>query len=143
GVLTRPANRAVVRPAPRVRVDLKRRQIEVRIPHAAWNPRRSTVRLAAGVGLWDKAAASYAQPAQTASATAPGGASPSGEALFNMAFRMHEPIPEIYNPGSSNTIVEGSQGIKADGSWWRERRQGDVLDSGDVSEFSAEVSFAK
>ncbi|MGZ6696102.1 MAG: hypothetical protein ACXVFL_10715, partial [Solirubrobacteraceae bacterium] len=39
-----------------VRVDRTRRQIEVRVPHAAWDPGSSTVRLAAGVGLWDKGA---------------------------------------------------------------------------------------
>ncbi|MDX6666299.1 MAG: hypothetical protein QOG68_2505 [Solirubrobacteraceae bacterium] len=30
-----------------------------------------------------------------------------------------------------------------DGSYWRERRQGDILASGDVTPFSAEVDFAK
>ena len=33
--------------------------------------------------------------------------------------------------------------VKQDGSWWRERRQGDVLAAGDVSPFSAEVDFGK
>src|SRR3954447_18687373 len=34
-------------PAPSVDVDLSRRQIEVTVPHAAWDPRRGTVRMAA------------------------------------------------------------------------------------------------
>src|SRR4051794_38319806 len=72
-----------VSPAPTASVDLPRRQIDVRVPHAAWNPGTSTVRMAAGVGLWDPAANSYLKPGPTASATTPGGASASGEALFN------------------------------------------------------------
>src|SRR3954464_3404219 len=130
-------------PAPTASVDLSRRQIDVRIPHAAWDPGTSTVRMAAGVGLWDPAANSYLKPGPTASATTPGGASASGEALFNMAFRTDEPIPRINYPGTANTIVEGHAGVVQDGSWWRERRQGDVLASGDVSEFRASVDFGK
>ena len=38
-------------PAPLVAVDTARRQIEVRVPHAAWDPTGRVVRLAAGVGL--------------------------------------------------------------------------------------------
>ena len=60
-----------------------------------------------------------------------------------MAFRLDEPVPHIYEPGIANTIAEGSVFVKEDGSWWRERRQGDVLASGDVSEFSANIDFAK
>src|SRR5918995_7102256 len=48
--------------APSVSVDLERRQIEVRVPHGAWDPGRSIVRLAAGVGLWDAAAGEYLAP---------------------------------------------------------------------------------
>ena len=130
-------------PAPTASVDLSRRQIDVRIPHAAWDPGTSTVRMAAGVGLWDPAAGTYLKPGPTATATTPGGASPSGEALFNMAFRTNEPIPHPYDPGTENTIVEGHVGAVQDGSWWRERRQGDVLASGNVTPFSAEVDFSK
>jgi hypothetical protein len=132
-----------VTPAPTASVDLARRQIEVRIPHAAWDPGTSTVRMAAGVGLWNPASGTYLKPGPTATATSPGGASASGEALFNMAFRSNEPIPHIYDPGIANTIAEGHALVQADGSYWRERRQGDVLASGDVSPFSAEVDFSK
>src|SRR4051794_2742655 len=36
-----------------VKVDGERRQIEARVPHSTWDPTGKTVRLAAGVGLWD------------------------------------------------------------------------------------------
>src|SRR5215217_1230285 len=48
--------------APTASVDRGRRQIEVLVPHGAWNPGRGTVRLAAGVGLWDTAAGRYLVP---------------------------------------------------------------------------------
>src|SRR5439155_1271585 len=56
------ASGGVKTPAPSASVDLRRRQFDVRIPHAAWNPGRSTVRMAAGVGLWNTAAGSYLKP---------------------------------------------------------------------------------
>jgi hypothetical protein len=142
-VLTDATSGAVITPAPTASVDTTRRQVDVRVPDAAWDPGTSTVRMAAGVGLWDGSAGTYAKPGPVASATQPGGASPSGEALFNMAFRTSEPIPHIYDPGIANTIAEGHVFVAADGSWWRERRQADVLASGDVSPFAAEVDFAK
>jgi C-terminal binding-module, SLH-like, of glucodextranase len=143
-VLTDATTGTALAPAPTASVDLVRRQIEVRVPHRAWNPGTSVIRMAAGVGLWDLAAGTYLQPGATATATQPGGcAGPPCPALFNMAFRLNEPVPRIYEPGTANTIAEGSVTVKLDGSWWRERRQGDVLATGDVSEFNAEVDFGK
>jgi hypothetical protein len=142
-VLADAATGAPVTPGPTAAVDTTRRQIEVRIPHAAWNPGTSLVRMAAGVGLWDKAANQYLKPGPVASASQPGGAATDGAALFNMAFRRNEPVPKIYEPGIANTIVEGGVFVAQDASWWRERRQADVLASGDVSAFSATVDFAK
>ena len=40
-------------PAPTATVDRERRQVTVLLPHAAYDPGAGTVRLAAGVGLWD------------------------------------------------------------------------------------------
>lgn len=143
-VLTDATTGAALTPAPTASVDLVRRQIDVRVPHRVWNPGTSVIRMAAGVGLWDGAAGTYLQPGPTATATQPGGcASPPCPALFNMAFRLDEPVPHIYEPGTANTIAEGSVLVKLDGSWWRERRQGEVLATGDVSEFNAEVDFGK
>src|SRR3954452_21197937 len=66
-----------------VRLDMKRRQIEARVPTKAWNPGRKAVRIAAGVGLWDVAAKKYLLPGPAASAGAPGGAgSASAPAAF-------------------------------------------------------------
>src|SRR4051794_16146634 len=45
---------AAKQPAPTAAVDLTRRQIDVRVPHAAWDPGTSKVRITIGVGLWDK-----------------------------------------------------------------------------------------
>ena len=131
-------------PAPTASVAADRRQIDVRVPTAAWNPGTGGVRMAAGVGLWDPARGAYAAPNPgPASATTPGGAAPSRAALFNVAFRTAEPLPQISNPGVANTIAEGGAGVDLDGTWWRERAQADALAAGDVSRFSASVDFGK
>ncbi|MEA2497393.1 MAG: hypothetical protein QOJ29_5304, partial [Thermoleophilaceae bacterium] len=141
--LLRASDGHALSPAPTVTVDQNRRQIEVRLSHKTWNPGRGTVRIAMGVGLWDKQAGNYLQPGTTASATTPGGATASHEALFNMGFRTDEPVPKINTPGIANTIVEGHVLVQQDAAYWRERQQGDVLASGDVTPFAAEVSFKK
>src|SRR3954452_22706030 len=71
--LTDAATGAVRSPASSVSVDLARRQSEVRVPHAAWDPRTRSGRMAAGVGLWDAAAGDYRSPG-----------------LVNLAFRASE-----------------------------------------------------
>jgi len=142
-VLTDAASGAEITPAPTVGVSMLRRQFEVFVPHAAWNPGTSVVRMEAGVGLWDLTGGAYLKPGPTATETQPGGCAGTCAALFNMAFRTNEPVPRIYEPGTANTIAEGSVTVKLDGRWWRERRQAEVLASGDVSEFNAEVDFGK
>jgi pimeloyl-ACP methyl ester carboxylesterase len=142
-VLTSAQTGKALSPAPKVSVNLARHQFQVLVPHTAWNPRRSTVRMALGTGLWDKNAGTYLRPGPVASATQPGGASENGEAIFNLAFRTHEPVPKIYSPGIANTIAEGGVLVKEDGSWWRERDQADALANGDVSQFAAEINFGK
>ena len=120
-------------------VDTDRRQIEVRVPHSAWNPGTGKVRLAAGVGLWDKANDRYLIPGQDADATHPGGAGslPSPSAFFNAAFRTEEPTPLANDP--ENT---------ASAAWWRDRAQGSALrgngvTGGSLAPFGAEVDFGK
>ena len=138
------ASGTVLAPAPTASVNARRRQFDVRVPKSAWDPGAGKVRMAAGVGLWDPAAGRYLSPTPgAASATRPGGAAPSGAALFNLAFRYDEPLPKISSPGVANTIFEGAAGVALDGSWWRERAQGDTLAAGDISRFSATVDFAK
>ena len=123
-------------PAPTVSVDLARRQITVEVPHSEWEPGTSTVRLAAGVGLWDEATGSYLLPGAVASATQPGGAgaATSPAAFFDVAFRYNaqEPLP-----GTPGPTTETSP------AWWRESAQAQALASGDISAFHAEVDFAK
>ena len=113
-------------PAPAVSVDLERRQIEVRVPHTAWDPGRRTVRMAAGVGLWDAAAGGYRSPG-----------------LVNLGFRGSEPQPDPEVVDQGWTLGDAAVTAKADAAWWRERAQADALRSGDVSAFHGDVSFAK
>lgn len=131
------SNKAVSGPAPSVAVDRRRHQITILVPHRDWNPHRSTVRFAMGVGLWDAASHGYLLPQQTASATAPGGAgsATSPAAFFNVAFRSNsqEPMP---SPDAGAAAL-------TDARWWRDAAQGTALASGNISQFFAKVSFAK
>ncbi|HUE26789.1 MAG TPA: glucodextranase DOMON-like domain-containing protein [Solirubrobacteraceae bacterium] len=124
-------------PAPAVTVDPTTRQIEVDVPHADWNPGTSTVRFAMGVGLWDSSTGTYLLPQATASATEPGGGGTASNppAFFNVAFRTNsqEPLPSV-TAGSGSII---------DPRWWRDEAQGTALATGDISQFYANVSFAK
>ncbi len=119
----------------RVRVDRRRRQISVTVSHKDWNPRRRTVRLAAGVGLWNAARGRYLLPGAIADATTSGGAGTAGApaAFFNVAFRTAEP---------RQSVTEGTK-VLTDPAWWRDRAQGAALAKGDISPFFARVSFAK
>ncbi len=119
--------------APRVLVDVKRRQITVRVSHKQWNPRRRKVRLAAGVGLWDAAKGSYLLPQAAATAAHPGGAGTASApaAFFNVAFRTHEPFPKV---------TEGLTAV-TNAAWWRDRTQGTDLAAGDISGLHATVNF--
>jgi hypothetical protein len=124
-------------PAPTVTVDLSRRQIEVDVPHADWNPGSNTVRFAMGLGLWDRSNGRYLVPQPTASATEPGGSggAASPPAFFNVAFRTNsqEPLP---SPTQGLTVA-------TDPRWWRDEAQGTALASGDISKFYANVNFAR
>lgn len=129
-----------VGPAPTVAVDTARNQVTVRVPHAAWNPGRRTVRTTIGTGLWDRAAGTYLAPAPTsATATRPGGGSPLGVAIVNVGPRRNEPWPLL----AGLTIADTAVGAGATTAFWRERQQGTQLALGDVSPFSANVDFGK
>jgi len=122
-------------PAPRVTVLKENRQIEISVPHAAWAPGSATVRLAAGVGLWDTAANQYLVPGNAATATKPGGAGtvPAPPAFFNVAFRFDEPLPAVSDPTST----------VGNSAWWRDEQQVQSLRTGDLSPFHADVDFGK
>src|SRR5947209_4068935 len=141
--LTDPATGAAAAPAPTVAVDLTRRQFDVRVPHAAWDPGRGTVRMTIGVGLWDPQTGHYLVPAAgSATATTPGGAGPTGAAIVNVGPRLNEPYPDLSLP-STFTLGDSAVGAAVQARWWRERNQADALRLGDVSPFSADVDFAK
>jgi hypothetical protein len=126
--------------APTVHVDMTRRQIEVDVPHGAWNPGPQTVRLAMGVGLWNGATHSYLLPQATRSATTPGGAGPLAllpvgagpAAFFNVAFR-HEPTEPVVPP----------EFVAVNPAWWSDSAQGAALANHDISPMFVNVDFGK
>jgi dienelactone hydrolase len=124
-----------ITPAAKVKVYRRRDQIEVLVPHEAWDPGTSVVRMAAGTGLWDEATDAYLTPGSQATATTPGGAGGLAKppAFFNVAFRYDEPAPTIGDAAS----------VLGDPSWWRDHQQAHVLATGDISTFHAAVDFAK
>jgi predicted esterase len=133
--LLRAGSGKAVHPAPDVTVSERRRQIQVRVPHRAWNPHRRTVRLAAGVGLWDSSSHSYLIPGAASDEAHPGGAAGLSDptAFFNVAFRNREPWQHPFPPAT----------VFTDPAWWRDREQGNALANGNLSPFSAKVDFSK
>jgi hypothetical protein len=121
--------------APSVSVDTTRRQIQVQVPHSDWNPGSGVVRLAAGVGLWDKTSNSYLVAQAAADATHPGGAGSlsAPTSFFNVAFRGAEPMPKVSDLTATAT----------DPAWWRDQQQGQALAQGDLTPFHADVDFGK
>jgi predicted esterase len=111
----------------KVKLSRKRRQIELRVPHRTWNPKRRTVRIWAGVGLWDAASKGYLTP--------PGGTGTAANpaAFYNVAFRTSEPAQK---PTEGTNVLENA-------AWWRDRDQGTALAAGDISALHADVSFRK
>jgi pimeloyl-ACP methyl ester carboxylesterase len=128
---------------PSVSTDLTRRQVDVRVPHSAWNPGSAKVRMEIGVGLWDTSANSYLapQPGQASDST-PGGGSPTGAALFNVGPRFNEPLPEITQV-PTYSMADSAVGGMVQAAWWRDKEQATALTTGDISEFHADVDFAK
>jgi hypothetical protein len=118
-----------------VTIDAARRQIEVRVPRSAWDPTGKVVRLAAGVGLWDKANNRYLLPQPASDATQAGGSGTavSPPAFFNVAFRFNEPMPQVGDVA----------GTAQSAAWWRDKDQGDALRAGDISALYADVDFRK
>ena len=126
-----------------ISTDPVRRQVEVRVPHSAWDPGTSKVRIEIGVGLWDAAKNAYLAPQPgPASATTPGGGSPAGAALFNVGPRPNEPQPDIAQV-PTYSMGDSAVGGMVQAAWWREKEQATALALGDISEFHADVDFAK
>jgi hypothetical protein len=124
-------------------VDTRRRQVDVRVPHAAWDPGTGKVRVAIGVGLWEAASGGYLRPGTEATASAPGGATPQRVALFNVGPRFNEPMPDVTQYGGGYTFGDAAAGAAVFATWWREQAQAEALRLGDVTPFAAEVDFGK
>jgi hypothetical protein len=134
------ASGEAVGPRPSFDVDLERRQIQLSVPHAAWDPNAGTVRTAIGVGLWDPDADAYLAPEPgEATESTPGGGTPNGVAIVNVGPRFDEPWPTFGGATMGDTAVLGA----ATAPWWRERKQSEQLTLGDVSPFFADVDFGK
>src|ERR1019366_1453727 len=133
-----PSGRQLGSRAPSVTVDTYRRQIEVEVPHADWNPGVRTIRISLGVGLWDKANHRYLLPGASATATTPGGGgAPAGPpAFFAVGFRTHEPMTDLHEFDSVPAAAQSP-------SWWRDADQGQALASGDIGCVGACVECAK
>jgi pimeloyl-ACP methyl ester carboxylesterase len=121
-----------------VTVDRYRRQIQVLVPHADWNPGTSIVRMETAVGLWNRSARRYLLPGKSATASTPGGAGSATNpaAFFDTAFRTHEPMPDLHKPGSVPLTAKNP-------SWWRDADQGKALAAGNIGPLSAYVNFKK
>ncbi len=121
-------------------VDLERRQVDLRIPHTAWDPGTDTVPVTIGVGLWDAEAGTYLAPQPgPANETTPGGGLPGGPALVNVGPRLEEPTPLL----AGVTMADTAAGARALAPWWRDRQQSLQLTQGDLAPFATEVDFAK
>lgn len=121
-------------------VDLARRQISVRVPHATFNPGRGSLRTTVGSGLWNPSTGRYLAPKPgPASATEPGGGSPQGIAIVNVGPRFDEPMPQFVGTNMGDTAAAGI----AAAPWWRERNQSLQLTRGDVTPFFALVDLGK
>jgi hypothetical protein len=97
-----------------VTTDLRRRQVDVRIPYRVYDPRSlRSFEVRAAAGLWNAAARSY-QTYQGADALKP--------AFFNVAFRQ---------PGAYT------------GNTWMDESQNAALTAGDISPLFAKVEVAK
>ena len=109
---------------PTVTTDVARRQVEIRVPYSAFDPRGNTaVRVGAAAGLWDAAGDRYLVPKKgDPTATQPGGGiGDHPSAFFNAAFRYDEPIDAA----------------------WRDHQQLAAIEKGDLSPFFATVDFTK
>jgi hypothetical protein len=127
---------------PSVATDLNRRQIEVRVPHALWNPGTSVARMTIGVGLWDPAANAYLAPEPgSAGEDTPGGG--PGAAIVNVGPRFDEPWPDPNDPVPPYTIGDAAAGAAIQSAWWREHGQATALTTGDLSPYHADVDFGK
>lgn len=107
GDITDAATGATLADKPQVTVDLERRQVEIVVPHTAFDP-QGTVRVAAAAGLWDRTGDRYLVPQLTADGTHPGGAvagDPTPSAFFDSAFRFDENFEAPYRDNDQKKAI--------------------------------------
>ena len=74
-------------------VDLERRQVDVRVPYAMFNPRgQKAVRIGAATGVWDTAAGGYTK-------------SGTGAAFYNVAFRYNQPLSGLVTAAQNAALA--------------------------------------
>lgn len=120
-----------------LRVDMERRQMELRLPDSVLDLRGSQQTLWLGLGLWDPEADTYLAPALSRSPTQPGGAGLLGTApaFFNLGFRFAEPEPDIAGQLGVGAVIIPR--------WWRDAAQAEALALGEAGQFRAQVDFTK
>lgn len=120
-------------------VDYDRRQVEVRLPFATYDPRgKTSVRVAAATGLWNSTGNTYLIPAATATQTTPGGSGTNvanPPAFFNVAYRYTEPTPDL------STFTRWRDGVQASVLATTTTING--VATHDLSSFAATVDFVK
>jgi hypothetical protein len=134
--------------APAVPVDRERRQIEVRVPKAAFDPGRSQVRMAAGPGSGTPRTAGTSCRAARARRPRRAGAARSRRRRRSstVAFRSEAARPDAPAPGEEpapQIAAEGGSKSIRDPAWWRDRAQAQALTAGDLSRFAAVVDFGR
>ena len=105
-------------------------------PHRAWNPGHGTVRLAAGVGLWDTAAGRYLVPGAAADADPPRAAPPASRARPPSS----TPPSASPSPGSTRSRPTPCSPIRPGGAIASRATRSP---RGDLSPFHALVDFGK
>lgn len=108
---------------PQFTVDVERRQVEIVVPHSAYDP-QGKVRVAAAAGLWDRKGDKYLVPQASADQTHPGGAilgDPTPSVFFDSAFRFNENFEAPY----------------------RDNDQKKAIADGDLSPFFATIDFGE
>jgi pimeloyl-ACP methyl ester carboxylesterase len=92
----------VTTPVP-VTADLEANQLTVVVPRGVSDP-RGVWRTTVAVGLYDNRTGGWLRPQKASTATRPGGAGPDGPApsgIFNLAFRLSEPVATTGAPPDS------------------------------------------
>ncbi len=111
GAVTRFTHHHVWRLSPgAVRWNRTRAQMTIRVPRSLINPWRRTWRYVAGTGLWGGNAWMRVVPGSQPQQTRPVSGNPkkAAPAVFNLAFRFHEPVLSSQQaPGSGYTTAPG------------------------------------